>query len=153
MEQSGGVGSPAAIRPSPVIHPHIGGYLEFVDGSTPPLRTCPAISSGSVSTGHQAMRGWTRWSLRASRPGAYFHFRTSTRHQKAVADELDLFAAIAGVFYPLGSGVVDFSTPEAGLAAHAAAATTIERIPTPRRWQLRGCGAQPQLPRRNRHDA
>jgi inosose dehydratase len=99
---------------SPVIHPHVGGYLEFRDEIDAALTDLPADLIGlCIDTGHSAYAGIDPIDLyRSNAPRVrYFHFKNidPINHGRAVAKQLDLFAAIAeGVFCPLSQGVVDF---------------------------------------------
>lgn len=123
----------------PVIHPHMGGYLEFSDEIDAALADLPEDLVGlCLDTGHQAYAGMDPIALyeRLAPRVRYFHFKNidAERHRQAVARELDLFAAIASeVFCPLGSGAVDFarltqSLAERGYDGYA----TIEQDSDPR---------------------
>lgn len=108
----------------PVLHPHVGGYLEFADEVDAALADLPEDLVGlCLDTGHLAYAGIDPIALYeqcASRV-RYLHFKNvdPAAHRRAIAEELDLFGAIsAGVFCPLGEGVVDFVRLRAALESH-----------------------------------
>jgi inosose dehydratase len=130
---------------SPVLHPHVGGYLEFEDEIDAALADLPEDLVGlCIDTGHTAYAGVDPIALyrRASRRVRYLHFKNidGARHQHAIDRQLDLFTAISeGVFCPLSAGVVDFR--EVGRALREGSYTgyaTLEQDSDPR------AGAFPQ---------
>jgi len=108
----------------PVVHPHVGGYLEFADEVDAALNDLPADLVGlCLDTGHLAYAGVDPIALyeRVAPRVRYLHFKNIDReaHRQALAEKLDLFSAIPrGVFCPLGQGVVDFTRLKASLDAH-----------------------------------
>ena len=96
----------------PVVHPHAGGYIEFIDEierlvADTDLDLC-------LDTGHLAYAGIDAgWAIRrfASRLG-YVHFKDIRRERidRVRADAMTFWDAIAdGVFCPIGEGVVDIT--------------------------------------------
>ncbi len=123
----------------PVVHPHVGGYLEFADEVDAALADLPEDLVGlCLDTGHLAYAGVDPIALyeRVAPRVRYLHFKNIDRaaHEKALAEKLDLFAAIPhGVFCPLGQGVVDFVRLAASLDAHGYDGfATIEQDSDPR---------------------
>jgi inosose dehydratase len=108
----------------PVVHPHVGGSLEFADEVDAALNDLPDDLVGlCLDTGHLAYAGVDPIALyeRAAPRVRYLHFKNISRdaHRKALEQKLDLFSAIpTGVFCPLGDGVVDFVRLKASLDAH-----------------------------------
>ncbi len=108
----------------PVIHPHVGGYLEFADEVDAALGDLPADLVGlCIDTGHLAYAGVDPIALyeKVGPRVRYFHFKNIDReaHRNALDRKLDLFSAIpTGVFCPLGEGVVDFTRLKASLDGH-----------------------------------
>lgn len=98
----------------PVIHPHVGGYLEFADEVDAALDDLDGDLVGlCIDTGHLAYAGIDPIALyeKVAPRVRYLHFKNIDRdaHARAIAQGLDLFSAIpTGVFCPLGTGVVDF---------------------------------------------
>lgn len=123
----------------PVVHPHVGGYLEFADEVDAALSDLPDELVGlCLDTGHLAYAGVDPITLyeRVAPRVCYFHFKNIDReaHQKAIAAKLDLFSAIpTGVFCPLGEGAVDFTRLKASLDRHGYDGfATIEQDSDPR---------------------
>src|SRR6185295_17301381 len=84
---------------SPVIHPHVGGYLEFADEIDAALTDLPEDRVGlCIDTGHSAYAGVDPIALfrRAADRVRYLHFKNidAARHRSALDRQLDLFAAI-----------------------------------------------------------
>ena len=128
---------------SPVIHPHVGGYLEFADEIDAALFDLPEDLVGlCIDTGHSAYAGVDPIALLRQAAGRvrYLHFKNihPARHRRALERQLDLFAAISeGVFCPLADGVVDFvafrqALDAQGYGGHA----TIEQDSDPRAGAL-----------------
>jgi inosose dehydratase len=123
----------------PVVHPHVGGYLEFADEVDAALNDLPEDLVGvCLDTGHLAYAGVDPIALyeRVAPRVRYLHFKNIDReaHRKALEQKLDLFSAIpTGVFCPLGVGVVDFVRLKASLDAHGYDGfATIEQDSDPR---------------------
>jgi inosose dehydratase len=123
----------------PVVHPHVGGYLEFADEVDAALADLPDDLVGlCLDTGHLAYAGVDPIALyeRVAPRVRYLHFKNIDRdaHRQALADKLDLFSAIPrGVFCPLVKGVVDFTRLKASLDAHGYDGfATIEQDSDPR---------------------
>ncbi len=129
----------------PVIHPHVGGYLEFGDEIDAALNDLPDDLVGvCLDTGHTAYAGVDPIALfeRTAERVRYLHFKNidAEHHRRAIARKLDLFAAITeGVFCPLSDGSVDFEKLRQALEAHGYRGfATIEQDSDPR------AGAQPE---------
>lgn len=123
----------------PVVHPHVGGYLEFGDEIDAALADLPEDLVGlCLDTGHTAYAGLDPIALfdRYAPRVRYLHFKNidPEAHAKAIAGGLDLFSAITeGVFCPLQDGKVDFRRLKERLdAAGYTGFATIEQDSDPR---------------------
>jgi inosose dehydratase len=128
---------------SPVIHPHVGGYLEFEDEIDAALADLPEELVGlCIDTGHSAYAGVDPIALYRRTAGRvrYLHFKNidQARHRLALERQLDLFAAISeGVFCPLPNGVVDFRAFRQALEEHGYRGyATVEQDSDPRTGAL-----------------
>ena len=124
---------------SPVIHPHVGGYLEFSDEIDAALSDLPSDLVGlCIDTGHCAYAGVDpiELYLRNANRVRYFHFKNidGRSHHLAISQQLDLFAAISkDVFCPLSQGVVDFKRLKQAIHAnHYDGWATVEQDSDPR---------------------
>jgi inosose dehydratase len=98
----------------PVFHPHAGSWVEFEDEIDQLLGALPAERIGlCLDTGHCAYAGidpvefYERHHARVQ----YLHLKDVHRRilQRATSEPLDFWRAVeAGVFCPVGAGVVDF---------------------------------------------
>jgi inosose dehydratase len=98
----------------PVLHPHAGTYVEYRDEIDRVLEAIGEDELGlAIDTGHSAYAGVDPVRLYrdfASRT-EYFHFKdiAADVHARVLRERIDFEAAVtAGVFCPLGEGVVDF---------------------------------------------
>jgi inosose dehydratase len=98
----------------PVFHPHVGSYIEFEDEVEAALDALePDLCQLCLDTGHSAYAGIDPVALYRRNRGRvlYFHFKDIDPEvrQAALEQGLDFWSAIrAGIFCPLGSGMVDF---------------------------------------------
>jgi inosose dehydratase len=104
----------------PVVHPHAGSFLEFGDEIEALL---DAVDVGlCLDTGHAAYAGVDPVALyrRYADRIPYLHLKDVDPAVRARAvEELDFWQAVsAGVFCPLGSGMVDFPALAAALREH-----------------------------------
>ncbi len=98
---------------TPVLHPHVGTFVEFedeIDGIVETL--CPHLEL-CIDTGHCAYAGIDPIALfrRYRDQVSYLHLKDvePVVHERVIREGLGFKAAIeAGVFCPLGSGMVDF---------------------------------------------
>jgi len=123
----------------PVVHPHVGGFLEFGDEIEAAVGDLPDDLVGlCLDTGHTAYAGVDPIALfeRHADRVRYLHFKNidAGNHERAIARKLDLFAAITeGVFCPLADGVVDFGKLKLALEAHGYRGfATVEQDSDPR---------------------
>lgn len=99
----------------PVLHNHAGTYLEYPDEIEAALEQVEADLLGlCIDTGHAAYAGIDPANFFETHHERveYFHFKDIDRdvHAKTLAEPLDFWSAIAaGIFCPLGSGIVDFA--------------------------------------------
>lgn len=99
----------------PVLHPHVGSYIEFEDEIEAALDALePELCQLCLDTGHSAYAGVDPVALyrRNRNRVRYFHFKDIDPEVRAevVQQGRDFWSAIrAGIFCPLGSGMVDFS--------------------------------------------
>jgi inosose dehydratase len=106
-----------------VLHPHVAGFIEFEDEIARALDALdPAVVALCLDTGHCAYAGIDpaaairRWADRL----AYLHFKDvdGAVHERTLREHVDFDTAMrAGVFCPLGQGIVDFRAVAAALAA------------------------------------
>jgi len=99
----------------PVIHPHAGGYIEFIDEVEKITAAIPhEIAGMCLDTGHiyysgsDPLRVLKRYFERID----YLHFKdvNPERYSHAIDNQLDFFTACAeGVMCPLGQGAIDYS--------------------------------------------
>jgi inosose dehydratase len=105
----------------PVVHPHAGSYLEFADEIEAVL---DAVDVGlCLDTGHAAYAGLDPVALyrRYADRIPYLHLKDvdAAVRTKAVGSPLDFWQSIsAGIFCPLGAGLVDFSALTIALSEH-----------------------------------
>jgi inosose dehydratase len=108
----------------PVLHNHVGTYLEFEDEIDAVLGAIePELVGLCIDTGHAAYAGVDPVELfeRYRDRVAYFHFKDVDPRVVARARErpMDFWSAISdGVFCPLGQGAVDFIALGAALSRH-----------------------------------
>ena len=142
---------------SPVIHPHVGGYLEFEDEINAALTDLPEDLVGlCIDTGRSAYAGVDPIALyrRTAERVRYLHFKNidQASHRRALDRQLDLFGAISeGIFCPLAGGVVNFrelrqALEEQGYRGYA----TVEQDSDPRTGALPAKDAVASLPFLNR---
>jgi inosose dehydratase len=99
----------------PVLHPHAGSHVEFEDEIARALDELdPALVGLCIDTGHAAYAGIDPAELfeRHADRTDYLHLKDIDPAvlDRVVRDPLDFWAAIeAGVFCPLGRGLVDFA--------------------------------------------
>jgi inosose dehydratase len=99
----------------PVVHPHVGTYIEFGDEIEALLAELdPGLVQLCIDTGHSAYAGVDPVALyeRHAERVPYLHLKDveAVAHRRAVEEPLDFEAAVAaGAFCPLGTGVVDFA--------------------------------------------
>jgi inosose dehydratase len=106
---------------TPVLHPHVAGYVEFRDEIDRALEALdPDLVKLCIDTGHSAYAGIDPVDLfrdYADRV-AYLHFKDidGPKHRQVLEDAIDFDTAMReGVFCPLGEGVVDFRALDAAL--------------------------------------
>jgi inosose dehydratase len=98
----------------PVFHPHVGSWVEFEDEIERLLDAIDARTIGvCLDTGHCAYAGIDPLRLfeRHATRVEYLHLKDvdARVRQRALSEPLDFWAAIeAGIFCPLGEGMVDF---------------------------------------------
>jgi inosose dehydratase len=98
----------------PVLHPHVAGYIEFRDEIDRALGALdPELISLCIDTGHSAYAGIDPADLYRTYGSRveYIHLKDISRrvHQRVLSEGLDFHTAmLAGVFCPLGEGIVDF---------------------------------------------
>jgi inosose dehydratase len=123
----------------PCFHPHAGTDVEFEDEIERLLDdTDPGLVRLCIDTGHCAYAGVDPVALyrRHAERVAYFHLKDVDRERLrgALARRLSFEQAVAaGVFCPLGNGVVDFAGLRAALAEHGFdgwATVEQDRLPT-----------------------
>ena len=117
-EQVAGLRAVAAIARGfglrPVLHPHAGTFVEYRDEIDAVLAAVPAAEMGlCIDTGHSAYAGVDPVALYEDHHDRcdYLHFKDidADVHARVVAEGTDFLNAVtAGVFTPLGRGVVDF---------------------------------------------
>jgi inosose dehydratase len=117
-----GVANELGIRP--VLHPHAGTFVEYRDEIDRVLESLGPDEVGlCIDTGHSAYAGVDPVALYRDHADRteYFHFKDIDEavHARALETGLDFEQAVtAGVFCPLGSGVVDFAGLRAALDEH-----------------------------------
>jgi inosose dehydratase len=105
----------------PVVHPHAGTYIEYRDEIDDVLGALPNSELGlCIDTGHSAYASVNPVELYLDHVERceHFHFKdiSPTVHAQVVKDAVDFESAVsAGVFCPLGEGVVDFRGLRAAL--------------------------------------
>ncbi len=118
---------------TPVLHPHVGSYIEFEDEIERVLTdTADDGLQLCIDTGHFAYAGVEPVRFLAEHRGRtrYMHFKDidPVVHQKVVGDAIAFFDAVSlGVFCPVGQGIVDFSALAAELADGFDGPGTIEQ--------------------------
>jgi inosose dehydratase len=107
----------------PVLHPHAGGYVEFEDEVEQLLDAVPAAELGlCIDTGHALYAGSDPVALlaRHARRVEHLHLKDVEPARLAAAqrDRLDFWSAIAaGVFCPVGDGLLELGALREALAA------------------------------------
>jgi inosose dehydratase len=100
----------------PVLHPHVGSYLEFEDEIEEMLDAVGASLIGlCLDTGHSAYAGIDPVDLyrRHADRVTYIHLKDidAATHRNVIARRIGFWEAIdEGIFCPLGSGLVDFES-------------------------------------------
>jgi inosose dehydratase len=135
----------------PVLHPHCGTHIEFVDEIDQALGDLPKSAIGlCVDTGHSAVAGLRASELVDRYPDRieYFHFKDvdpsalRLMHNEGLGFEEALGA---GLFCPLGQGVVDFAALRDSLRRIGfAGSATVEQDPDPRATEYSGLAAAKQ---------
>lgn len=111
-----------AVRP--VLHPHAGTYIEYRDEIERVLDALDGAQIGlCIDTGHSAFAGIDPVALYRDHADRteYFHFKDidGAVLERVLDQGLDFESAVtAGVFCPLGRGVVDFPALRAALEQH-----------------------------------
>lgn len=100
---------------TPVLHPHVGSYIEFEDEIERVLTdTADDGLQLCIDTGHFAYAGVepVRFLAEHRDRTPYLHFKDidPVVHQKVLSDGIAFFDAVSlGVFCPVGQGIVDFA--------------------------------------------
>jgi inosose dehydratase len=100
---------------TPVLHPHVGSYIEFADEIEAVLSAVSSADLGlCIDTGHAAYAGIDPavLAIRYASRVRYVHFKDVDRNLRGqvVADRTPFFEALAqGIFCAIGDGGVDFA--------------------------------------------
>jgi inosose dehydratase len=107
---------------TPVLHSHAGTYIEFEDELNSALEDLPAdLVKLCIDTGHFAYSGMSTndWIRTHRERLAFLHLKDISARQLARvrSEALDFWTAVAaGIFCPLGQGIVDFAAIRLSLA-------------------------------------
>ncbi|WP_131770212.1 sugar phosphate isomerase/epimerase family protein [Candidatus Protofrankia californiensis] len=122
----------------PVLHPHAGTHIEFIDEIDRALTDLSHEAIGlCIDTGHSAVAGLQAADLVAQYPERveYFHLKDVSAHgmRRMITEDLAFEEALGkGLFCPLGNGVVDFSALHLSLAKIGFdGIATVEQDPDP----------------------
>ncbi|MDA0184045.1 sugar phosphate isomerase/epimerase [Solirubrobacter phytolaccae] len=101
-----------------VVHPHAGGYVEFEDEIERLLEAVPAAEAGlCLDTGHALYAGSDPAELLTRHGARVEHLHLKDVDAQVRARELGFWDAIAaGVFCPVGDGLLDLARVRAALA-------------------------------------
>lgn len=122
---------------SAAFHPHVGTYVEFEDEIDAFFSHAdPALVGLCVDTGHSVYAGVDPVQLLATRReyARYFHLKDVSAEVLARAKERELSfdqAVAAGIFCPVGTGMVDYERFSAELAASGVSWAAVEQDRAP----------------------
>jgi inosose dehydratase len=132
----------------PVLHPHCGTHIEFLDEIERALADLPHTTIGlCIDTGHSAVADMQAADLcdRYADRIEYFHFKdVDAQAMRRMHDEgLEFDEALGvGLFCPIGQGVVDFAALRESLRQIAfVGSATVEQDPDPRVTDYSGLAA------------